>query len=203
MAKSRVEKNKKLYETLDEEIKNNKENAYEEKLKAIDPELESKNEESFSNETNLNSKKVENKSVSPLNEIAKEINGDKKKKDEIVVVKKDGKKEVKKEEEDDVPFVDPISFTDKLSVEEILRAKIEQQQKIKDSKKGLKKGPNDENYTPEMMQERILQHEGIDVRKELKMKRKSNKVLVLSLLFIALILVLIVGALLIFKVIKL
>lgn len=202
MAKSRVEKNKKLYETLDEEMKNNKENAYEEKLKAIDPELESKNDESFSNETNLNSKKVENKSVSQLNEIAKEINGEKKKKDEIVVVKKEVKKEEKVEEEEE-PFVDPISFTDKLSVEEILRAKIEQQQKIKDSKKGLKKGPNDENYTPEMMQERILQHEGIDVRKELKMKRKSNKVLVLSLLFIALILVLIVGALLIFKVIKL
>ena len=72
-----------------------------------------------------------------------------------------------------------------------------------ETKKGVKKGPNDENYTPEMMQERILQHEGIDVRKELKMKRKSNKVLVLSLLFIALILVLVVGALLIFKVIKL
>ncbi len=202
MAKSRVEKNKKLYETLDEEMKNSKENAYEEKLKAIDPELESKSEESFSNETNLNSKKTENKNTNQLNEIAKEINGGKNKKDEIVVVKKEETK-VKKEEEEEEPFVDPISFTDKLSVEEILRAKIEQQQKIKDSKKGVKKGPNDENYTPEMMQERILQHEGIDVRKELKMKRKSNKVLVLSLLFIALILVLVVGALLIFKVIKL
>ena len=202
MAKSRVEKNKKLYETLDEEMKNSKENAYEEKLKAIDPELESKSEESFSNETNLNSKKTENKNTNQLNEIAKEINGGKKKKDEIVVVKKEETK-VKKEEDEEEPFVDPISFTDKLSVEEILRAKIEQQQKIKDSKKGVKKGPNDENYTPEMMQERILQHEGIDVRKELKMKRKSNKVLVLSLLFIALILVLVVGALLIFKVIKL
>lgn len=202
MAKSRVEKNKKLYETLDEEMKNSKENAYEEKLKAIDPELESKSEESFSNETNLNSKKTENKNTNQLNEIAKEINGGKKKKDEIVVVKKEETK-VKKEEDEEEPFVDPISFTDKLSVEEILRAKIEQQQKIKDSKKGVKKGPNRENYTPEMMQERILQHEGIDVRKELKMKRKSNKVLVLSLLFIALILVLVVGALLIFKVIKL
>ena len=202
MAKSRVEKNKKLYETLDEEMKNSKENAYEEKLKAIDPELESKSEESFSNETNLNSKKTENKNTNQLNEIAKEINGGKKKKDEIVVVKKEETK-VKKEEDKEEPFVDPISFTDKLSVEEILRAKIEQQQKIKDSKKGVKKGPNHENYTPEMMQERILQHEGIDVRKELKMKRKSNKVLVLSLLFIALILVLVVGALLIFKVIKL
>ena len=202
MAKSRVEKNKKLYETLDEEMKNSKENAYEEKLKAIDPELESKSEESFSNETNLNSKKTENKNTNQLNEIAKEINGGKKKKDEIVVVKKEETK-VKKEEDKEEPFVDPISLTDKLSVEEILRAKIEQQQKIKDSKKGVKKGPNRENYTPEMMQERILQHEGIDVRKELKMKRKSNKVLVLSLLFIALILVLVVGALLIFKVIKL
>ncbi len=202
MAKSRVEKNKKLYETLDEEMKNSKENAYEEKLKAIDPELESKNEESFSNETSLNSKKVENKNTSQLNEIAKEINGNKKKKDEIVVVKKEEKKEVKKEEEEE-PFVDPISFTDKLSVEEILRAKIEQQQKIKNSKKGVKRGPNDDNYTPEMMQERILQHEGIDIRKELKMKRKSNKALVLSVLFVALILVLVVGALLIFKVIKL
>ena len=45
MAKSRLEKNKKLYETLDEEMKNSKENTYEEKLKSIDPKLNNNEEE--------------------------------------------------------------------------------------------------------------------------------------------------------------
>lgn len=202
MAKSRVEKNKKLYETLDEEMKNNKGTVYEEKLKAIDPELDGESENDFSTEPSVTAKKVENKNSSQLSEIAKEVNGTKKKKNEMVVVKKEEEEKAEVVEEE-VSFDDPISFTDKLSVEEILRAKIENQQKMKDTKKGLKKSPNDANYTPEMMQERISQCEGVDVRKELNIKSRNAKWVVLPLLFTALALVIIIGVLLIFKVIKL
>ena len=41
MAKSRKQKNQKIYDELDVELKNNKEHDYEEKLKHIDPNLDS------------------------------------------------------------------------------------------------------------------------------------------------------------------
>jgi len=203
MAKSRIEKNQKLYRDLDEEMKNNKGDLYEEKLKSIDPNLDkeieiNKNEES----SDISIKKNEVKNTSTLTVIAKELNGKKEKKNELVKVKE--KKETKKdavEMEEDV-FVDPISFTDKLSVEEILRAKLEQQEKLKSEKKEKKKTPYDYNYTPEMMQERINQHEGVDVRKETRVVTKDYRHLALGLLIIALIAVIVLGVLLIFKVIK-
>ena len=52
-----------------------------------------------------------------------------------------------------------------------------------------------------MMQERIKQHEGVDVRKEVRLKHKDYKWLALAILIIALIAVIVIGALLIFKVI--
>lgn len=202
MAKSRVEKNKKLYEDLDNEMKNNVGNSYEEKLKIIDPSLDDSGEEVVTHVVEDKvSKKNDVKSNGVLEAIAKEINGKSIKKNEIVVVKPK-KKEKEIEMKEDF-FEDPISFTDKLSVEEILRAKLEQQQKIKDSKKGLKKGPNDASYTPEMMQERINQHEGIDVRKEVNIKPKNHKRIAISLLLLALIAVIVIGFLLVFKVIEL
>lgn len=204
MAKSRVEKNKKLYEALDEEVKNSKGNSYEEKLKTIDPNISNgaDNEDSFVVEEKQ-VKKNEVKSSGVLNAIAKEVKGENKKKNEVVVVKE--KKLIKKEEVEmkEEFFEDPISFTDKLSVEEILRAKIEQQQKIKNSKRGIKKGPNDETYTPEMMQERIKQHEGVDVRREVKIHTKNYRTLAISLLTLALFAVIVIGILLVFKIIKL
>jgi len=205
MAKSRVEKNKKLYEALDEEMKNNKENMYEEKLKAIDPNLENNVENDNNSIVEEKSvKKSETKTMSALSVIAKEVNGKNVKKNDIVVVKENKKesKKVKEIEMNEEYFEDPISFTDKLSVEEILRAKLEQQQKIRSDKKNIKKGPNDASYTPEMMQERIKQHEGINIRKEAKIQTKNYRKLALALLTVALIAVIAIGVLLVLKVIK-
>ena len=143
-------------------------------------------------------KKNESKSSNVLAVIAKEVNGKSNKKNELVVAKK---KEVVVEDEEDV-FVDAISFTDKLSVEEILRAKIERQEKIRSSKKEGKKAPTDEKYTSAMMQQRIKQHEGIDVRRETKIKVKDHKWVALALLIFVLIAVIAIGALLIFKIIE-
>lgn len=197
MAKSRVEKNKKLYKELDEEMKNSKENTYGEILKSLDPKLQDNESDFIFVEEKVN-KKVESKNDNVLAVIAKEVNDKKVKKNELVVAKKNKKEEII---EEDV-FVDPISFTDKLSVEEILRAKIEKQERIKNSKKVGKKGPTDENYTPEMMQKRIKQHIGVDARKEARVQTKDYKWVALSLLIIALISIIVVGVLLVLKVIE-
>ena len=53
-----------------------------------------------------------------------------------------------------------------------------------------------------MMQERINQHEGVNVRREVKMVTKDYRNVALGLLFIALIAIILVGVLLIFKIIK-
>lgn len=202
MAKSRVEKNKDLYNALEEEMKNNKGDIYEERLKAIDPNLDKEMEVSRNEERQeVSTKKNDTKNTSALTVIAKEINGKKEKKHEIIKVKEKKEKKVQIEE-DDSYFQDPISFTDKLSVEEILRVKLEQQEKIRKEKKNQKRSPFDETYTPEMMQERIKQHEGVDVRKETKIVTKDYRWLAMTLLIIALIAVILIGALLIFKVIK-
>ena len=203
MAKSRVERNKKVYEALDEEMKNNKGHKYEEKLKSIDPSFNSdisENDNQVSQEKTT--KKNDVKNTSALTVIAKEINGKKNKKHEVVEVKEKKLVKVEQVEEDEELFQDPISFTDKLSVEEILRAKLEQQEKIKNSKKGLKKSPCNGEYTPEMMQERIKLHEGVNVRKEANVVTKDYKAFALGVLLFALVAVLVIGVLLIFKIIK-
>lgn len=198
MAKSRMEKNKKLYADLEKEMKNSKENEYEEKLKNLDPKLKNTEEEIYvSNESNV--RKNETKSSNVLAVIAKEVNGKKVKKDEIVPVKE------KKKKVEEIPeefFSDPISFTDKLSVEEILRAKIEKQTKLKNEKRSRKKSPTDEKYTPAMMQRRIRQHEGVNVRREAKVVAKNYNWLAIVLLIIALISITIIGCLLFFKIIE-
>lgn len=198
MAKSRTEKNKKLYAELEEEMKNSKENTYEEKLKSLDPKLQNAVEEDYVS-TGKRVKKTESKNSNVLAVIAKEVNGKKTKKNEVVPVKETKKQ--KEQIEEDV-FVDPISFTDKLSVEEILRAKLEKQNKLKSDKRSRKKSPTDENYTASMMQARIKQHEGIDVRREAKVKTTDLRWLSLWLLIIALIAVVVLGCLLIFKIIE-
>lgn len=205
MAKSRKEKNKKIYDELDVELRNNKENNYENKLKIIDPNLNSGGEVNVVERNNAIVKRNEQKNASALTVIAKKVNGDKKvKKNEITVIKKEKKSDKKSEDVEIIAeeaFNEPVSYTDKLSIEEILRAKLEQQQKIKNDKKNFKKSPNDEKYTPKMMQERIKQHVGVDVRKELKLKHKDYKWMALTILIIALITVLVLGVLLIFHVI--
>jgi hypothetical protein len=160
MAKSRVEKNKALYEEL---------------------ELESFELEDISEtkKETIKEEKVEAKVEEKKQEIVKV----EEKKQEVAVI------EEKKEEtiEDDFVVEQPISYTSKLSVEEILRAKLEKQQQLKDSKKGYKKSPFTESYTPEMMQKNISQEDGIDIRKEanIKMKKENNAIvwLLVFLLF--------------------
>ena len=123
MAKSRREKNKDLYDQLENEMKNNKENSYEEKLKNLDPNLNASGDVVLPKEEVVVNKKNEAKNTSSLTVIAKKVNGEKiNKKNEIVKVEKKHKKE---EEIIDVEDLnEPVSFTDKLSVEEILRAKL-------------------------------------------------------------------------------
>ena len=160
MAKSRVEKNKALYEEL---------------------ELESFELEDISEtkKETIKEEKVEAKVEEKKQEVVKV----EEKKQEVAVI------EEKKEEtiEDDFVVEQPISYTSKLSVEEILRAKLEKQQQLKDSKKGYKKSPFTESYTPEMMQKNISQEDGIDIRKEanIKMKKENNAIvwLLVFLLF--------------------
>lgn len=204
MAKSRKQKNKKIYDDLEVELKNNKENSYEEKIKSIDPKINSSGSNLVVAKKNEIVKKNEQKNNSALTVIAKKVNGDKPtKKNELVVVNKDKKVAKKKDKEraTEEEFHEPISYTDKLSIEAILRAKMEQQQRLRDEKKNLKKSPTDDIYTPSMMQERIKQHEGIDVRKEVKIKTKDYRWVALTILFIALIAVIVIGVLLIFKII--
>jgi len=205
MARSRKEKNKKVYDELEKELKNNKGDNYEEKLKTIDPNLNAQGD-NFIKESSFDvGKKSEHKSGSALTVIAKKVKSEKKetKKDELVVVKKE-KKAFKKKERAEVveqEYNEPVSYTDKLSVEAILRAKIEQQQKIKEDKRNLKKSPNTANYTPSMMQERIKPHVGVDVRREVNIKTKNYTWLAITILINILVVVVIVGLLLIFKVI--
>lgn len=203
MAKSRKEKNQKIYAQLEEEMKNSKESNYEEKLKNIDPKLSDSKKNEIVLHQDKNIKKNETKSNSSLTVIAKKVNGEKtSKKNELVVVKKE-KKVSKKENADIVEdFDDPISYTDKLSVEEILRAKIEQQERIKAKKKIMKKSPNNESYTPEMMQERIKQNEGVDVRKEVKLVNKNYVVFAIGILVLLLTLVVVLGLIIIFNIAK-
>lgn len=151
MAKSRVEKNKTLYEELE-----------------LEPfELEDIASEPKKTDT----KKAEETQTSKKQEIVPV----KEKKNEVAVVKE--KKKIKVEEVFEEEFVveQPISYTNKLSVEEILRAKLEQQQQLKDSKKGYKKSPNTKTYTPEMMQKNINVKEGVDIRKEANIRVKKNR----------------------------
>lgn len=171
MAKSRVEKNKKLYEEIElesfdiEDITEKKEPKQEVKEEIVP---------------------VEKQELVPIKE-----------KKKLPVVEK--KKPEVKVQEDDFVVEQPISYTSKLSIEEILRAKLEKQQKLKDSKKGYKKSPYTKSYTPQDMQKNINQREGVDIRKEanIRLKRGSNGPIVF--LVILLILVIAAGAFVAYK----
>lgn len=178
MAKSRVEKNKTLYEEI---------------------ELNSLEIEDISDE--VKTEEVKEVVKEPLNETTK-------KKEMLPTVKKEKKNEVavvekkKKNEEKEEPYVveQPISYTDKLSVEEILRAKLEKQQKLKNDKKGYKKSPYTENYTPEMMQKNISQDKGIDIRKEANIVVKNNKNSITLILILLIIIVIVITAIAVYTI---
>lgn len=175
MAKSRVEKNKALYDELELESFELEDIGAPSKTETAKPEVEEK-------------KEIEVQWTQAL-PVAK-----KQKKNEVAVV--EDKKEINLEEE----FVveQPISYTDKLSVEEILRAKLEKQQKLKDSKKGYKKSPITDTYTPEMMQKNINQKEGIDIRKEANIKIRKNNNTAIALLVLLLIAVIVAGVVIVY-----
>ena len=171
MAKSRVQRNKQLYEEIE--------------LGSFEVEdvTQTKKQEVIKEEPIIEKEE-------PKQEIRQAIVPVKEKKALPVVEKK--KVEVVKEEE----FVveQPISYTSKLSIEEILRAKLEKQQKLKDSKKIYKKAPFTKSYTPEDMQRNINQRDGIDIRKEANIKVKRNNNGAITVLVILLILVILAGA---------
>ena len=73
MAKSRKQKNKKIYDELEAELNNNKENNYENKLKIIDPNLNSQGEVNVEERSNAIVKRNEPKNDSALTVIAKKL----------------------------------------------------------------------------------------------------------------------------------
>ena len=161
MAKSRVEKNKELYNEI---------------------ELESFEIEDISEKASVVEEKKE-----PENKIVK--------KNEVAIIEQPHVEET--EIDDDFEVEQPLSYTDKLSVEEILRAKLEKQQQLKDNKKVYKKSPITSEYTPEMMQKNINQQEGVNVRKEANIKVKNGSNTIVIALSVLLILVLVFGVVLI------
>ena len=183
MAKSRVEKNKKLYEEIELESFEIKDIAGEEEIKQ---EVKQESRPESKPEPKKELVVVKRQNIVPVKETKKLPVAEKK------------KVEVNFPEEDFV-VEQPISYTSKLSIEEILRAKLEKQQKLKDSKKGYKKSPYTKSYTPQDMQKNISQKDGIDIRKEanIKVKKPGNGPIVF--LVILLLLVLAAGAFVAYK----
>ena len=154
MAKSRVEKNKDLYNDIE--------------LKSFE--------------------------VEDLKEKVKETpTAIKEEKKHDIVKLDDEKKEETKEKVEEVELEQPLSYTDKLSIEEILRAKLEKQQKLKNSKRLEKRTPFTEEYDAEKMQKNINQASGVDVRKEVNIKIRKNNNAIIFVLLVLLVLVLIGG----------
>ena len=169
MAKSRVEKNKKLYEEIELESFEIEDITVQEEKKPVVKQVK---EELVP---------VKQQEIVPIKETKK-----------LPVVEKKKVEAKPKVEEEDFVVEQPISYTSKLSIEEILRAKLEKQQKLKDSKKGYKKTPYTKSYTPADMQKNINQRDGIDIRKEanLKVKQKGNGPIV----FLVFLLILVIAA---------
>lgn len=178
MGKSRVEKNKRLYEELDSnEVSNHGLDLDAFELEDLS-DVASNQEDTILQLDDLAS--IEQEEVKadysePILEIKEE--------------KKESKVPVLTNEEEYV-VEQPVSYNDMLIAEELLRIKLEKQKELKDSKRNLKRTPITETYTSEMMQKNIKQNEGVDVRKELniKVKRASHGVVIaLSILLVAVI----------------
>lgn len=90
----------------------------------------------------------------------------------------------------------PVSFSDKISVEELLRVRIEEQEQIKQRiDRGLL-SPTNNDYTSEMMQTNINIVEGVNIRRLLKYKIKKETDVVEKTIFIMLMFLVVVGFLL-------
>ena len=220
MSKSRVEKNKELYDSLDtndvnqhgldlnsfeiedlSDIADPTKDAKKEPVEVVDDEkvevVEEKNTEEETtfelddlSDLEEEFRKIDGKEVSePVEEtpVVEEV--------KVEEVKEEPKAEVKTLEAKDEYVVDqPISYNDMLRAEEALRAKLEKQKELKDSKRGVKKSPVTDTYTAEMMQKNINQYEGVDIRKELniKVKRAGNTRAIVALV-VLLIMIIAVG----------
>ena len=179
MRKSRVEKNKELYEELDSIIEVN----HGLDLDAF--ELEDLSDASTEvNETEFVLEDISEKEEPIVETI--EI------KEEQIVEVKEKKEEIPLLTNEEYVIEQPVSYNKMLIAEEVLREKLEKQKELKDSKRGLKRSPVTESYSAERMQKNIKQHEGVDVRKELNIKiKKSNGRVITALVML---LITIVGA---------
>ena len=180
MAKSRVEKNKALYDELE--------------LESF--ELEDVTSNVKNDNIVIEEPKIEKTKIIKKQEFLPVVK--KEKKNEVAVVQNKKKKEVI---EEDFIVEQPISYTDKLSVEEILRAKLEKQQQLKNEKKVYKKSPVTSTYTPEMMQKNINQKEGVDIRKEANIRVRNNNNLKIAICVFLLIAIIAAGVVIAFYVI--
>lgn len=217
MGKSRVEKNKKLYDQLDS---NDMEHhgidldAFE--LEDLGDVSDKEKEELVIEDLgDISDKEKENFELEDLGDIS-----DKEKEDfeledltdavteDIITpivepepimepVKEPKKKPSKKlpmvEDDSEITIEQPLDYNKLLKAEEILRAKFERQKELRESRRGHKRSPVTDNYTAEMMQKNINQHTGVDVRKELNLKIKRSNGRAITSLVILLFVILALG----------
>lgn len=205
MATTRMEKFQEIHKRLKEEEKNQSSKSidYKKRLQALDPTFNDKKEEPLVTEKEVivekQPKQVEDKVVNKIDEGEKKDETDNNQLAEVVekpVLKYQYSKEIFEGNEE--ISKNPASFTDKISVEELLRVRIEEQERLRANKKMTSRTPSTAEYTPQMMHERITPHEGVDIRKEVKLKKTSERNLVEKIILLILMMIIILGTLSLF-----
>lgn len=205
MATTRMEKFQEIHKRLKEEEKNQSSKSidYKKRLQALDPTFNDKKEEPLVTEKEVivekQPKQVEDKVVNKIDEGEKKDETDNNQLAEVVekpVLKYQYSKEIFEGNEE--ISKNPASFTDKISVEELLRVRIEEQERLRANKKMTSRTPSTAEYTPQMMHERITPHEGVDIRKEVKLKKTSERNLVEKIILMILMMIIILGTLSLF-----
>ena len=207
MATTRMEKFQEIHKRLKEEEKNQSSKSidYKKRLQALDPTFNDKKEEPLVTEkekeviVEKQPKQVEDKVVNKIDEGEKKDETDNNQLAEVVekpVLKYQYSKEIFEGNEE--ISKNPASFTDKISVEELLRVRIEEQERLRANKKMTSRTPSTAEYTPQMMHERITPHEGVDIRKEVKLKKTSERNLVEKIILSILMMIIILGTLSLF-----
>ena len=207
MATTRMEKFQEIHKRLKEEEKNQSSKSidYKKRLQALDPTFNDKKEEPLVTEkekeviVEKQPKQVEDKVVNKIDEGEKKDETDNNQLAEVVekpVLKYQYSKEIFEGNEE--ISKNPASFTDKISVEELLRVRIEEQERLRANKKMTSRTPSTAEYTPQMMHERITPHEGVDIRKEVKLKKTNERNLVEKIILLILMMIIILGTLSLF-----
>ena len=207
MATTRMEKFQEIHKRLKEEEKNQSSKSidYKKRLQALDPTFNDKKEEPLVTEkekeviVEKQPKQVEDKVVNKIDEGEKKDETDNNQLVEVVekpVLKYQYSKEIFEGNEE--ISKNPASFTDKISVEELLRVRIEEQERLRANKKMTSRTPSTAEYTPQMMHERITPHEGVDIRKEVKLKKTNERNLVEKIILLILMMIIILGTLSLF-----